>query len=205
MLALKKANTVLIIRKVTMVNKHDEVITYINQLDIINEEANEDLYEILGERGEIPSDYQPVSIMLTLDTVFTDQYLNDCIHNIIYPKINLDLDSLEKSILEKIISKYVLAYFTYNGSLEYPVGALTRMILTELSSQNWIDDKFRQFSLKTYRNFIENWVLNILNPVLEYYFRCYSVSFLMEKRLMFFHKVNYRIGKHLILSFIRKQ
>ena len=79
MLVLKQVNTVLTIRKVTMVNKHDEVITYINQLDIINEEANEDLYEILGERGEIPSDYQPVSIMLTLDTVFTDQYLNDCI------------------------------------------------------------------------------------------------------------------------------
>lgn len=188
-----------------MPSKHEEIITYINNLDVISEEATEDLYTLLGERGEVPDDYKPVSIMITLDTVFTDPNLNQCIYNIIYPNIGMTLDNIENSILEKIISKYVIAYFTYNRSLDYPVGAITRMILSEFSNQSWIDDKFKQYGLKTYRNFIENWVLNVLNPVLDYYFACYSFGTLMSRGLMLFHMVNYKMGKHLILSFIRKR
>ena len=188
-----------------MLSKHELVVSYMDVLESTNTGIVEDIYQLLGELGEDPNDFKPLSIMLSSDTAIEDPYLNNAILGIIYPNVGIEFDPIEKSLLENVVSKYVTGRFMHGDSIEYPVGTLTRMIISEFSTQNWIDDKFRLYNLRTYRNIIENWVAYKLNPVLDYYFRLYSLSFNLKEKLILFHRVNYKIGKHLILSFIKKQ
>lgn len=186
-----------------MSNKHDEIMTYNNIVDTSVTYVEEEIYSILGELGEVPSDFVSTSIMITLDDVLPDASLNDKIKFIINATGRLNVDEITKGVLEQCVSKYITNYFVNGNSIEYPIGALSRMILSELSTQHSIEIDSK-LSVREYRNIIEYWVVNILNPVLDYYLNLYSFS-TEGSKLVLFHKVNYKIGKHLILSFIKRR
>ena len=185
-----------------MSNKHDEIMTYNNIIDTSVTDNEEEVYSFLGELGELPKDFISTSIMITEDLVLPDRELTDKIKYIINPLGNIKLDEVTRSLLENVVSKYITNYFATGSFTDYPVGSLTRMILSEISTLSWVDD--RPNKIRDYRNMIEYWVVNILNPVLDYYLNLYSFS-AEESKLMLFYKVNYKIHRHLILSFIKKR
>lgn len=185
-----------------MPNKHDEILTYNNIVDTSVTDNEEEVYALLGELGELPNDFMSTSIMITEDVVLPDRELTDKIKYIINPLGNVRLDEVTKGILETVISKYITNYFITGNSIDYPIGSLTRTILSEISTLSWVDD--RPNKIKEFRNMIEYWVVNILNPVLDYYLNLYSFS-TEGSKITLFHKVNYKINKHLILSFIKKR
>ena len=185
-----------------MSSNHEWIMTYNSIVDTSVSDHEEEIYALLGDLGELPKDFVSTSIMITEDIVLPSKELNDKIRYIINPLGNIKLDEVIKGVLEKIISKYITNYFALVNSVDYPVGSLTRMILSEISTLSWVDDYPKK--IREYRNMIEYWVVNILNPVLAYYFNLYSFSTENDK-LILFHKVNYKIHKHLILSFIKKR
>ena len=185
-----------------MSNKHDEIMFYNSIVDTSVSVNEEEVYGVIGELGELPKDFIATSIMITEDIVLPDRELTDKIKYIINPLGNIKLDEVTKGVLENIVSKYITNYFVNGNFVEYPIGSLTRMILSEISTLSWVDD--RPNKIREYRNIIEYWVVNILNPVLDYYFNLYSFS-AAESKLMLFYKVNYKIHRHLILSFIKKK
>ena len=185
-----------------MYNKHDDIMFYNSIVDTSVSDNEEEVYGLLGDLGELPKDFISTSIMITEDIVLPNKELNDKIKYIINPLGNIKLDEVINGVLEKIISKYITNYFAIANSVDYPIGGLTRMILSEISTLSWVDD--RPSKIREYRNMIEYWVVNILNPVLAYYYNLYSFSAESEK-LILFHKVNYKIHRHLILSFIKKR
>ena len=184
-----------------MPSKHDEIMTYNNIIDTSVTDNEEEVYSFLGELGELPKDFVSTSIMITEDIVLPDKELTDKIKYVINPLGNIKLDEVTKGVIENIVSKYITNFFVTNDSIEFPIGSLTRMILSEISTLSWVDD--RPNKIRDYRNMIEYWVVNILNPVLAYYFNLYSYGANVDKLL--FYKVTYKIHRHLILSFIKKR
>lgn len=184
-----------------MRNKHDEIVTYNSIVDTSVSDNEEEIYLFIGELGELPKDFVSTSIMITEDIVLPDRELTDKIKYVINPLGNIKLDEVTKGVIENIVSKYITNFFVTNDSIEYPIGSLTRMILSEISTLSWVDD--RPNKIRHYRNMIEYWVVNILNPVLAYYFNLYSYGANVDKLL--FYKVTYKIHRHLILSFIKKR
>lgn len=185
-----------------MVNKHYAILSYNNLIDTSISDNEEEVYSTIGELGELPKDFVATSIMITEDIILPDKELTDKIKYVINPLGNIKLDEVTKNVVENIVSKYITNYFATGSFTDYPVGSLTRMILSEISTLSWVDD--RPNKIRDYRNMIEYWVVNILNPVLDYYLNLYSFS-AEESKLMLFYKVNYKIHRHLILSFIRKR
>ena len=185
-----------------MVNKHYAILSYNNLIDTSISDNEEEVYSTIGELGELPKDFMVTSIMITEDLVLPSKELTDKIKYVINPLGNIKLDEVTKNVVENIVSKYITNYFVNGNFIEYPMGSLTRMILSEISTLGWVDDHPNK--IKDYRNMIEYWVVNILNPVLDYYLNLYSFS-VEESKLMLFYKVTYKIHRHLILSFIKKR
>lgn len=185
-----------------MVNKHYAILSYNNLIDTSISDNEEEVYSTIGELGELPKDFMVTSIMITEDLVLPSKELTDKIKYVINPLGNIKLDEVTKNVVENIVSKYITNYFVNGNFIEYPMGSLTRMILSEISTLSWVDD--RPNNIREYRNMIEYWVVNILNPVLDYCFNIYSFSIESES-LTLFHKANYKIHKHLILSFVKRR
>ena len=176
-------------------NHKDEIIEYLNDMTNLLR-TDDELMGTLMELGIAPDEARISSKIIAVDSKLGDVRVDILVKDMLpmIPKEGLDA-------IGEVIGRYIDYRFTYNFGTEYTSGALSRAILREVSEyRNLIEDKH---SIRYWREYIENYRDNILEPIVSYLIRNYIGP--SDKRATIeFYKADFKLYGSLVLRYLVK-
>lgn len=181
-------------------NHKDEIIEYLNDMTNLLR-TDEELMNTLIELGVTPEEARISSKIIAVDSKLGDVRVDILVKDMLCPK---GLPMIPKEALDaigEVIGRYIDYRFTYNFGTEYTSGALSRAILREVCEyRNLIEDKH---SIRYWREYIENYRDNILEPIVSYLIRNYIGP--SDKRATIeFYKADFKLYGSLVLRYLVK-
>ena len=181
-------------------NHKDEIIEYLYDMTNLLR-TDEELMNTLIELGVSPNEAKISSKIIAVDSKLGDVRVDILVKDMLCPK---GLPMLPKEALDaigEVIGRYIDYRFTLNYGAEYTSGALSRAILREASEyRNLIEDKH---SIRYWREYIENYRDNILEPIVSYLIRNYIGP--SDKRATIeFYKADFKLYGSLVLRYLVK-
>ena len=177
-------------------NHKDEIIEYLYDMTNLLR-TDEELMNTLIELGVSPDEARISSKIIAVDSKLGDVRVDILVKDMLCPK---GLPMLPKEALDAI-GEVIGRYIDYRFTLEYSIGALSRAILREVSEyRNLIEDKH---SIRYWREYIENYRDNILEPIVSYLIRSYIGP--SDKRATIeFYKADFKLYGSLVLRYLVK-
>lgn len=181
-------------------NHKDEIIEYLYDMTNLLR-TDEELMNTLIELGVSPNDAKISSKIIAVDSKLGDVRVDILVKDMLCPK---GLPMLPKEALDaigEVIGRYIDYRFTLNYGAEYSIGALSRAILREVSEyRNLIEDRH---SIRYWREYIENYRENVLEPVVSYLVRNY-VGPSDKRATIEFYKADFKLYGSLVLRYLVK-
>lgn len=181
-------------------NHKDEIREYLNDMTNLLR-TDDELMGTLMELGIAPDEARISSKIIAVDSKLGDVRVDILVKDMLCPK---GLPMIPKEGLDaigEVIGRYIDYRFTYNFGTEYTSGILSRAILREVSEyRNLIEDKH---SIRYWREYIENYRDNILEPIVSYLIRNYIGP--SDKRATIeFYKADFKLYGSLVLRYLVK-